>query len=205
MLWYGTDPGGANRFGVAALGEDGTYKAWCGSSVDEVLTTITAPIAVGIDCPLWWSSGTGGGRRVDRWLRHTYGIHAGTVQSVNSLRGSVLVQGMMLAIRLRERMHDVQISETHPKALLQALGLSRASWEEMAAYFALNGPDPANEHQRDAVISAVVAREGATRRWTRDLSVEVKRDASEIDPKGLWFGPVAYWWPNDGKPHVSAT
>jgi hypothetical protein len=87
MTWHGADPGGINCFGVAALEDDGSFKTWLCSSVDEAMTKIVEPTGVGIDCPLWWSSGEGGGRLADGWLRQTYQIPPGTVQSVNSLRG----------------------------------------------------------------------------------------------------------------------
>jgi hypothetical protein len=62
--------------------------------------------------------------------------------------------------------------------------------------FGLKGTAPLDEHQRDALISAVAAREGDSGRW-RDLSAD--RDPEELDPKRLWFGQVAYWWPPDPK------
>src|SRR4051794_15528416 len=91
LSWYGADPGGIESFGVAALEDDGSFKTWLCSSTDEALRKIIKPAGVGIDCPLWWSSGKGGGRLADRWLRRTYNIASGTVQSVNSLKGAVLV------------------------------------------------------------------------------------------------------------------
>jgi hypothetical protein len=130
---------------------------------------------------------------VDRWLRDTYGIHPGTVQSVNSLKGAVVVQGVLLAMRLRENAPSLPITETHPKALLKALKMEGQSWKAMAYRFCVDGPEPENEHERDALLSAVAAREGARQNW-RDLSVD--RGASELDPKGIWFGPVSYWWPH---------
>jgi predicted nuclease with RNAse H fold len=194
MKWFGADPGGKDKFGVAALRADGSFRAWSCSSVDQAVRLMEAPEAAGIDCPMWWSSAVGGGRRVDSWLRKTYSIHSGTVQSVNSLRGAVLVQGIMLATRLREQHPRLPITETHPKALLAVLGLNRAPWSRIAKAFGLKGEEPPDEHQRDALLSAVAAREGACGRW-RDLSAD--RGPEELDPKHLWFGPVAYWWPHD--------
>jgi len=192
MAWYGADPGGRNCFGLARLSKDGKFETILVSSVDEAMDFIEQPTALGIDCPLWWSSGKGGGRRADRWLRETYVISSGTVQSVNSLRGAVLVQGVMLAMRVRALNQNVLITETHPKALLKARKLR--DWKDTAKYFGLDGREPATEHERDAILSAVAAREGAQRHWTHDLSIE--RDKSELDPKDIWFGPVNYWWPN---------
>jgi predicted nuclease with RNAse H fold len=192
VTWFGADPGGENCFGIAALRADGSFETFCCSSVDEAIRLIDFPEGIGIDSPMWWSSSAGGGRRVDSWLRKTYGIHSGTVQSVNSLRGAVIVQGIMLAMRLRERLPELPITESHPKALLLARRLDRAPWSKFTEMFELKGAQPGDLHQRDALLGAVAAREGASGRW-RDLSLD--RDPNELDPKRLWFGSVSYWWP----------
>jgi hypothetical protein len=140
-----------------------------------------------------------GGRRlpvgVDGWIlgsEKRYGIPSGTVQSVNSLRGAVVVQGILLAMRLRERAPAVAITETHPEALLIARKFNRAPWSRIADAFKLKGREPSNMHRRDALLGAVAAREGASGRW-RDLSLD--RNPDELDPKHMWFGPITYWWP----------
>jgi predicted nuclease with RNAse H fold len=195
MAWFGADPGGLENFGLAELHDDGSFRTCCCSSVDEAVNWIEQPEAVGIDCPMWWSSAAGGGRSVDAWLRRTYDIHPGTVQSVNSLRGAVAVQGILLAMRLRVRSPSLPITEAHPKALLKALKLDEAPWISIAEKFELIGPDPRqkSDHERDALLSAVAAREGQRQSW-HDLSVD-PRCTSELDPNQLWFGPVSYWWP----------
>ncbi|MCS3496189.1 putative nuclease with RNAse H fold [Bradyrhizobium japonicum] len=190
MGWYGADPGGSDSFGLAALEDDGSFKTWLCSSTDEALATIDQPAGIGIDCPLWWSSKEGGGRRADEWLRKTYRIHPGTVQSVNSLKGAVLVQGLMLAMILRKSYPNVPITETHPKALLRALGMD---WNDFRETYGLRGPQPQSEHERDALIGAVAVREGSLGRWKLDLALHL--GPSEIDPKDTWFGEVHYWWP----------
>ena len=68
MTWFGADPGGENNFGIAVLYEDGTYKTKCVDCADEAIDWIRKfgrPNGAGIDCPLWWSSGQGGGREAD--------------------------------------------------------------------------------------------------------------------------------------------
>jgi predicted nuclease with RNAse H fold len=199
MTWFGADPGGEDCFGIAALRADGSFDTFCCSSVDEAVRLIDLPEAIGIDCPMWWSSGAGGGRRVDSWLRKTYKIRSGTVQAVNSLRGAVTVQGIMLAMRLRERHPQLPITESHPKALLLARGLNRAPWSKITETFNLKGPQPGDMHRRDALLGAVAAREGVSGTW-RDLSLD--RDPNELDPKRLWFGPVSYWWPPAAVPQA---
>jgi hypothetical protein len=102
---------------------------------------------------------------------------------------------MMLAMRLRERYHSVLIMEAHPKALLHFLDLHKTEWDGIQAYFNLRGTkQPPSEHERDAVLAAVAAREGMTGAWSRDLAFN--RYESELDPKRMWFGEVSYFWPN---------
>ncbi len=90
----------------------------------------------------------------------------------------------------------VLITEAHPKALLRFLGLSSNlnKWGEIQECFKLKCSAPLSEHERDAVLAAVAAREGMTGVWSRDLSVN--RWESELDPKRMWFGEVSYFWPN---------
>jgi predicted nuclease with RNAse H fold len=106
------------------------------------------------------------------------------------LRGAVLVQGMMLAYRVREVFANVPITEAHPKALRRALNLmSRPS---VVRRFGLKGGAPTDEHQRDAVLAAVAAKMGFSGYWKMDLR---HIDPGELVPQQMWFGPVNYFWP----------
>ena len=49
-----------------------------------------------------------------------------------------------------------------------------------------------NEHERDAVIAAVCAREGFEGRWRTDLAK--KRYACEQNPQAYWLAPMHYFW-----------
>ena len=192
MIWFGADPGGHGRFAVAILREDGSFHTDVLSHADEAIDWLKQePKAAGIDAPMWWSSGKSSDRKADRFLRQQYKIKAGTVQTANSLRGAVLIQGVMLAIRLRERYPSLPITETHPKALLKALKLNRS---ELAERFDLKRNLPATEHEQDALLGAVAAREGFLERWTRNLASE--RNSSEQDPAQLPASPIVYWWPD---------
>jgi hypothetical protein len=51
-----------------------------------------------------------------------------------------------------------------------------------------------SEHECDAVLAAVAARNGVSRIWRHDLSLQ--RSESELDPKQMWFGEVNYFWPD---------
>jgi predicted nuclease with RNAse H fold len=187
-VWIGADPGGENAFGLAMLSASGEVSAVCVSCADEAIALIAScPLGVGVDAPLWWSSGRSSEREVDRWIRSTYKIHPGTVQTANSLRGAALVQGVMFVSRLREKFPGVRVTEAHPKAVAIALG----GWGCPAlAGLGLNLMD--NEHQRDAHLAAIAAREGYEGRW-RDISLA--RYDSEQDPKHYWLAPVEYFWP----------
>lgn len=187
--WIGADPGGADAFGLAFLFADGSFKTSCVSCADEAIELIhDRPAGVGVDAPLWWSSGKSSDRKADRWIRTTYGIASGTVQTTNSLRGAALVQGAMFVQRLRERFPDVPVTEVHPKAVAIALG----GWTSPAVS-RLGIRTDATEHERDALMSAVAAREGFSGHWRRDLSET--RLPSEQDPFTYWLAPVHYFWP----------
>ena len=63
---------------------------------------------------------------------------------------------------------NVSITKSHPKALLLALGLR--DWKAITDRFGLDGSDPTVEHERDALIGAVAAREGSLGRWIAVVS-----------------------------------
>lgn len=192
-FWVGADPGGKKNFGLAFLDADGkSLDCATVSSVDEAVEQIVCrgrPLGVGIDAPMWWSSHEGAGREVDDRIRKKYRIPSGTVQTANSLRGAALVGGMMLAVRVREKFSGTMITETHPKALLLALQSDETNFAERfkipTAY--------SNEHERDASIGAVCAREAFEGRWTFNLAR--KRYDSEQDPLNYWLAPMHYFWP----------
>ena len=192
-FWVGADPGGKNNFGLAFL--DAARKSLdCAtvSSVNDAVEQIVrkgVPLGLGIDAPMWWSSREGAGRKADDRIRTRYRILSGTVQSANSLKGAALVGGMMLALQIREKFPDTRITETHPKALLHALNLDDIG-------FADRFKTPigwCNDHERDATIGAVCAREGFEGRWTFDLARQ--RYTSELDPACYWLAPMHYFWP----------
>lgn len=190
-IWAGCDPGGDGKFGVAALKPDGTFVAGSVSGVVEGLKWFEArPRAIGVDAPLWWCARPGGGRRADQWLRDTYRIDSGTVQSVNSLKGAAIAQAPLFIERARQRFGPIPVTETHPKALLRAL---RIDWPTFQTRFGISG-EVSDEHQRDAVIGAVAAREAFSSRWCLDLAND--RYPEEQDPSTYWLAPIHYFWPS---------
>jgi len=188
-FWLGADPGGKNAFGVARLFGKRRSETFRVSCADEAVELIDdEPLGVGVDAPLWWSSGISGDREADRWIRKKYAIPAGTVQAANSLRGAALVQGMMFVQRIREKFPDVRVTEAHPKAVAIALG----GWEKLSVSKILPSRTR-SEHERDAIMSAIAAREGFCGNWPMDLSED--RLASEQDPRSFWLAPIHYYWP----------
>jgi predicted nuclease with RNAse H fold len=168
-MWVGVDPGGKSAFGLAVLDQEGRFSTYCLSCADEAISCLAErPAGIGIDAPMWWSSGRSGDRCADQWLRKRYHIAAGTVQTANSLRGAALVQGALFAERARQLFPGVPITEAHPKALLWALEIG---WVEFCSKFSIQG-FATNEHERDAVVSAVSARGGFEGRWPNDLAMQ---------------------------------
>ena len=212
--WVGADPGGKGNFGLAFLdAEQGLHCATV-SSVDDAVKHVVGkgePLGLGIDAPMWWSTITGGGRRADKKVRNAIQGKCesppGTVQSPNSLRGTALIGGAMLAFRVRQEFPRVQITESHPKALLYKLrpdGQDGQLGDQDGQRFAKQFGIPTNwknEHERDAAIAAVCAREGFEGRWTTDLARQ--RHPSELDPRSYWLQPMHYFWPEDALPERS--
>ena len=192
-MWIGVDPGGKDAFGLAILNDDGRFSTHCFSCADKAIKAIKhlgeRPTGIGIDAPMWWSSGPSGDRRADRWIRKQYQIGSGTIQTANSLRGACLVQGALFAERARQLFPAVPITEAHPKAVLLALGYA---WPEFCSAFSIKGIEE-NKHRQDALVSAVAAREGFEGRWPIDLGK--KRDECEQDPYRYWLAPMHYFWP----------
>jgi predicted nuclease with RNAse H fold len=196
-IWIGVDPGGKANFGLSIFKADGSCHTCTVDYVDAAVETIlkhvdSIPVGIGVDAPLWWSSGSGGLRKADQWIRDQYGLHHRNVQAVNSLWGSVLAQGMMFVTRIREAFPGVNVTETHPKAVLVALG--RESWkEQLSAIPTILTLDSKPDHERDALISGIAAREGFEGRWKRDLIED--RYPCEQNPSTHWLAPVHYFWP----------
>ena len=203
----GFDPGGAGNFGwsVCSAASDHLQRpletgladdAW--DALNQVKQAIKAPnlpgdpsvLAAGIDAPLFW--GRRGNRAIDAVLRRAlkrsnFPTPGGTVQEVNSLRGSCLVQGVLLAKYLRETWNP-PITETHPKALQHLL--RHSGQPEMTELARLTEGLEDREHERDATLSAIGA-------WAMYKKLPGWRDIydQECRPVQPFDTPVAYWMP----------
>lgn len=196
-VWIGADPGGKGNFGIAILTESDQPQTSSVDCADDAISFVRRhlkgiPAGVGVDAPLWWSSGRSGDRSADQWLRNRYGLSGGEVQATNSLRGAALTQGAMFIQRMRETYPAVPVTETHPKALLKAL--TQGDWKALAGRFGLKTAI-SNDHERDALIAAFSAREGFEGRWSHDLSIN--RLPCEQNPGSYWLAPVHYFWPEE--------
>ena len=195
--WIGADPGGEGKFGVAVLHSETNAVTVVTDSADGAVDFVRRtmkgpPSGIGVDAPLWWSSGPTGIRHADRWIRERHGLAPKNVQAVNSMWGAVLAQGMLFVARMREAFPGIPVTEAHPKAVLAALSEEERR-HHFGVYAQLLTNEKASEDRRDAIIAALAAREGFEGRWTHDLSAE--RDRSEQDPQAHWLAPVRYFWP----------
>ena len=197
-VWIGADPGGRNKFGVAALSCNGDVESTRLSCAREAVVwaaKLNADLlGVGVDAPLWWSSGASGARHADLWLRGRYPEARNSVMLINSIFGGVLIQGFLFAAELRQRFPNVPVTEAHPKLVLHA-----REWlfADLASEFGLRVDseilDEVNDDRRDAVVAALAAREGFSGNWTHDLA-DLRPLCGEQAAPERALSPVNYWW-----------
>jgi hypothetical protein len=208
----GFDPGGVNQFGWAVLEYSQTVPLHVRATevanhalqaVNAALALLQADdhlIAAGIDSPLYWTPS--GERMSDLRVRDIIrrvgarSAAGGTVQHPNCLRGACVVQGPTAALLLRRRVPGIPLTESHPKALLWALGLaSKSNRPNMisASYLRdfVAGSIGATEHERDAVLGGLAAWGMVTRAagWYDLVS-------AEREPLFFTSEPVGYWFPS---------
>ena len=118
-----------------------------------------------------------------------------TVQNVNSLRGACLAQGILATVLLRVGFPTIQVTESHPKALLWLLGIARPDrpsfgigLSDLYSHICWTGGS-STVHERDAALGALAANAMVcnTAGW-RDLFVEELSPYSPVPP-------VAYYMP----------
>ncbi|MFH0821763.1 MAG: DUF429 domain-containing protein [Pseudomonadota bacterium] len=205
MIIIGYDPGGAGSNGVAVLDVPaaGEARAWvCTKSyVDEAMAWIldrlgdAEPNAPGIDTYLSWSTGSSGWRPMDTLLKRQYPAVQLSVFASNSAQGSMAVQGMAMALRLRGLWGDrIRLNETHPKVAYYALAGVRYEFDDALVRWLLNRFNPPlnvpvrDDHQWDALFSAWATWMGETGKWNGNLML----DAHDLL---LPAGEVTYYWP----------
>lgn len=205
--FLGFDPGGAGAFGWCVLSgaqlplqlrrRGIAHHAM--EAVDGALSVVgdSKARAAGIDAPLFWQAR--GDRNADQIVRKEVvrlGCNGGTVNSVNSMRGACLIQGMMTGMLLRQRIPDLAVTESHPKALLWMLnfatkgnpvvGIALSNLSQLV----VGDTSGASDHERDAMLGAFTAfaMAKALPGW-RNLYLEEPNVMSPLDP------PPGYWLP----------
>ncbi|TEU19180.1 MAG: DUF429 domain-containing protein [Anaerolineales bacterium] len=183
-VFIGLDPGGKSAFGWCVARDSPALplllvaSGVCHAARPAVALAMSAVpagepvLAAGIDAPLVWPRE--GGRAVDNVvraaIRRAGAPHApGTVQSVNSLRGACLVQGLLAAVELRDRLPSLPLVEAHPKALRWILPEAQT----------VQAP---SQHERDALLGTFSA-------WAAIHRPLTWSDLYEIE--NPWFSPVA--------------
>ena len=132
-------------------------------------------VAAGIDALLYWAR-RGGHRKSDKHVHRTSGAD---VMAVNSLQGACLIQGFLLAKRIKFEYPDCMITETHPKALLKISDGARKFKN-----------DEYSEDERDAMISAWAAAQCFLHGGKPNLfCFENKKDIH------AFLEETIYWWP----------
>lgn len=164
----GHDPGGNGKHGVARLLVGGDLSAvdvetYSAKTVQDAVDWARQGgniVGVGIDTLTRWSTGEGGWRPADHWLREHYPAVRNSVMSPNSLFGSMPVGGMCF-MAWANKLPGVVISETHPRVAYYAVFGDVYDWEnrqdDMTAALAGAlgiGIQVRNDHEFDAVLSA---------------------------------------------------
>ena len=208
MIILGFDPGGTTGVSVLRIPDEGSTTAETDSvpSVDQAIDWAVrqchgeTPTAAGIDTYLCWSTERSGWRPIDLKLRNAFPDVRASVFSSNSAYGAMAVQGMAIALRLRERWPDVILNETHPKVLYHALtsnNYMRDDVPTMTSWLQKKfSPEITctinNEHECEAFISTWATWQGLSGNWTADL-------VPDLGGTQLLFpvGRVSYYWPHE--------
>ena len=178
MIILGFDPGGENGSGAALWRVDRPPLTTSHRSVDSAFDWFLKqlgdqrPAAAGIDTLLCWQTGPGGWREPDKLLRKRYPKVMNSVVAPNSLFGSMAVQGMAMAIKLRQYWPEIHLNETHPKVLYFDQAKCEYEYcEKLVRWLCRQDASfrcwkPANEHEWDALMSAWATYQGVTHKWT---------------------------------------
>lgn len=210
MIFLGYDPGGKRANGAAyarfsngkALDINTATFSYVEETIEWFMEQVgkDTPKAIGIDAYLTWSSLKSGWRNVDEYLRNKHQKVAKSVFSSNSAHGSMAIQGMAMAFRVRNKWPIITLNETHPKVLYFAMRnkkysfsktkMSMSKWLLSKIIYA-NDYDIRNEHEWDALFSAWATYQGMEKKFSRDLDKEL--GGNLIHP----VENVSYFWPTD--------
>ena len=202
----GYDPGGKRGNGLCRLFiKDGSIYDGNTMTLDnseQIIQNIqneSSVLAVGVDTLTSWSTGEGGWRPADRWLRGKYKEVKNSILSPNSLYGSMALNGMAVLLSLRAQRPDLFITETHPKVLFWCLMREKYDYKNKKKVmdktlrnklgFEIKS---ANSHEWDSAISAFIALQGLMGIWKHDLhKMPCTVGERLINP----CGETHYFWP----------
>ena len=205
-LFVGYDPGGDGAHGLAQLqvgeGKNAILSTTTFGSSEQViafLERLPHIDGIGVDTLTCWSTGSGGWRPADKWLRARYPEVRNSVMTPNGLAGSMGINGMSVLVATRARLPQIPIVETHPKVLYWALGKRKYSYLTSSLDMDVKlgeviGAEcrTSNDHEWDALLSAFAAACGIQGRWTNDLhALPCAPDSRLITP----CGTTNYYWP----------
>lgn len=207
MIYFGYDPGGNDKHGVAVLrvhsGRPISVTTALVSTAEMAIQWFSArsgpQVAIGVDTLTCWSTGPAGWRPADRWLKRRYPQVENSVVAPNSLYGSMSLNGMMVLLALRGMTPEVMITETHPKVMHWYLLRKAYDFEARQAVMveALASQLDldlalASDHEWDAALSALAAFRGFSGQWHRDLhAIAPAEDERLVLPCGV----TNYFWP----------
>jgi hypothetical protein len=201
----GYDPGGLDANGLATLtvvegkviGVQTTTVSCAELAID--LVEQARVVAIGIDTLTCWSTGPGGWRPADRWLRAKYPAVRNSVMPPNGLAGSMSLSGMALLHAVRAARPKIFVTETHPKVLVYGLTRERHDFAGRRQFMddlvaRLLGTDvlTRNDHEWDAALSAFAALEGVAGRWRLNLHDLPTQPGERIVVPA---GATHYCWP----------
>jgi hypothetical protein len=205
-LIIGYDPGGDGAHGIALLSLDAGRTTGVETKTFDTTEAViayvehfSAVLALGVDTLTCWSTGPGGWRPADRWLRARYKAVRNSVMTPNGLAGSMGINGMSVLLAMRSKYPRVIVVETHPKVLYWALEQKKYNYastkpemERVLCEAHAATVTTANEHEWDAAISAFAAACGVRGRWTNDLhTLPTGPDERIVTP----CGATNYYWP----------
>lgn len=221
VIVLGYDPGGWGNNGVAILrvAEDSVkQETETVNSVDAAIDwfrvnlAADVPVAAGIDTLLCWQTDTIW-RGPDEWLKEHFPDFQNHVASPNSLSGSMVLNGMAFALRVRGAglWPEIHLNETHPKVLSYALTQSEEYFTPSSKSWLLTQvrscidrhrkclqsdetqSEPEHEfktdHEWDALISAWATYQGVRGFWKEDLMRHARKPLFPA-------GPATYYWPS---------
>lgn len=205
-LLVGYDPGGDGAHGIALLSLEGGRATSIETRTFETTEGVIAHLehlptiaALGVDTLTCWSTGGGGWRPADRWLREQYKPVRNSVMTPNGLAGSMGLNGMSVLLTIRRKFPNVMIVETHPKVLYWAIekkkydyASTKVDMERMLCKAHAAAVVTVNEHEWDAAISAFAAASSISGRWTNDLHALPTRPGERLVTP---CGTTNYYWP----------